>query len=147
MLLQPLPKVRHADNRIRNRQQDQQDRDDGERRERLSDRPVERLGVGLVDADELEDEVGEGAEVADHDEEGAEGILAADEEGGGDEDDDGDGDDGDGEAELEVLGLVVDDDQELDHEAEEEEEVELEEGDVDLQCISVVLLSVCSSRE
>lgn len=131
--LQPLAKVHHADDGVGDRKQDQHDGDDGEGGERLAHREVELRVAGLVDAHQLEDEVGQRAEVAHHHEERAEGVLATDEEGGPDEDDNGDGDDGDGEAELEVLGLVVDHDQELHHEAEEEEEVELEQGDVDLR--------------
>ena len=87
--------------------------------------------AGLIDADQLEEEVGQTTEVEQDDEADAETVLAPREEGGAQQDADGDGDRGDVQAQLEVFD-AVDDDEELDGEAQEEKEVEFEEGDVDL---------------
>ena len=112
---------------------------------------VAGLVLGLVHADEFEEEVGEGGEVEalsvlvrgrgefivavvketydgdDH----AGFVFSAGKEGGHEKDDDCDGDGGDGEVEFRFF-TVDNDDEELDGEAEEKKEVELEEGDVNL---------------
>ena len=134
MVLQPLAKVGHADKSVDNRQDDQDNRHDGESRQTASHGEVVRLVGLLVNPDKLEEEVGQAGKVEADDGHHPHFDLAAGEEGGAEEDGDGDGNGGYGEGELDV-GLAGYDDEELDCEAEEEEEVELEEGNVNLSML------------
>lgn len=136
MRLEALAEVGHADDCVGDGQDDEQDGDDGKGREGLANSHVVLLVAGLVNADELEEEVAKAAEVEDDGNDHAGLVLAAGEESGGEEDQDRDGNGGDGEGELGVTCLR-DNNNELDDEAEEEEEIELEEGDVDLGNISL----------
>jgi hypothetical protein len=129
VILEAGAKVAHADDGVGDGEDDEEDGDDGEGGERLLDGLV--VGAPGPDADELEEEVGEAADVEDDDNDGSRFVLDADEVGGAEEDGDGDGNGDNGEGEFWVVGLG-DDDDELDDETEEEEEVELEQGDIDL---------------
>lgn len=127
-------KVVHADEGVDDGQDDEQDGQHREGRQGAAHGDVVVPEAGLVDADELEEEVGEAAKVEGDDGDHAGFDLTAGEEGGEQQDGDGDGDGGDGQAQLEVR-LARHDDEELDREAEEEEEIELKESDVDLEVL------------
>jgi hypothetical protein len=132
--LQALVEVVCAHARHDNGEEQQQDRQNGEYRQRLARGLVLFLAARArnVHADELEEEVGEGDEVDEDDDNHAGDRLAADPEGGGEEQEEGD-DEGDGrQGELD-RGGVLDDDEELDGEGEEEEKVKLEQGNVNLR--------------
>lgn len=131
VVLEALAKVVHADEGVGDGQDDEQDRHDGKGRQRLADGLVVLHVAGLVDAHELEEEVGKPGKKEQNDEAHAKLVLALGEEGGKDEDADGNGDRRESEAELGVR-LACDDDEELHREAEEEEEIKLEEGNVNL---------------
>lgn len=131
MSLEPLTEVAHADERVDDGKDDQEDGQHSECGQRPAYSQVVLVMAGLIDADQLEEEVGQTTEVEQDDEADAETVLAPREEGGAQQDADGDGDRGDVQAQLEVFD-AVDDDEELDGEAQEEKEVEFEEGDVDL---------------
>ncbi len=131
MRLEPRAKVAHANEGVDDGQNDEQDGQDGKGRQRAPDGFVVLAVVGLVDAHQLEEEVGQAAKVQKDDEADANPVLAAREEGGAEEDGDGDRDGSNVEAQLEVFH-AVDDNEELHGEAEEEEKVKLEQGDVDL---------------
>ena len=133
--LEPRAEVVHADEGVDDGQDDEHDGQDGKGRQRPPDGVVVLAVAGLVDAHQLEEEVGEAAKVGQDDEAHADLVLAAGEEGGAEEDSDGDGDGGDVEAQLDVVE-AVDDDEELHGKAEEEEKVKLEQGDVDLSTLS-----------
>jgi len=130
--LEALAEVVHADEGVDDGEDDEDNSKHGKGRQGPLHGHVVVPEEGLVDADELEEEVAEAGEVEDDGEHHAKLDLAAGKEGGEEENGDGDGDGG---RRQDVLGIldVLDDDEELDSEAEEEEEIELEEGDVDLR--------------
>lgn len=129
--LEALAEVVHADEGVDDGQDDENDGEDGKGGQRAAHGDVILAVARLVDPDELEEKVGQAAEVEENDANDAEAVLALGEEGGAQQDSDGDGDGGDMQAELEVLD-AVDDDKELHRETQEEEKVKLEHGDVDL---------------
>jgi hypothetical protein len=139
MRLQALVEIPHAHERRDHRQHQRQQRQHGENRQTPARGPVLVYAglVGVVHADEFEDEVGHAGEVDADDAALADVGFAAGEVGGEEEEGDGDGEGGDGDPEFE-FGRFRDDDEELNGEAEEEEEVEFEQSDVDLQ-ISVLV--------
>jgi hypothetical protein len=131
VILQALTKIAHADEGIDDGKDDEDDGHDRKCRERLPDRHVILLRMGLVDAHQLEKEVCESAKVEEDDCNHAGSILALSEEGSKQQDCNRDGDGGGRKAEL-ILSLSRDDDEELHGEAKEEEEIKLQQGDVDL---------------
>lgn len=129
--LQTLVEVQHACYCVGDGEDDQDDGEHGEDGHGLSSGLVVLFVAGLVHADELEAEVGEAAEVENHDYHHAGHRFAACPEGGHEEDEDCDWDGGGGKGEFDVR-YVGDDNKELDGEADEEEEIELQECDVNL---------------
>lgn len=131
VLAQPRAEVAHADEGIDDGQDDEDDGQHGKGRQRAAHGVVVLAVARLVDAHQLEEEVGQAAKVEQDDQHDAEPVLALREEGGAEQDGDGHGDGGDVQAELDAVD-VRDDDDELDREAEEEEEVEFQQSDVNL---------------
>lgn len=131
VVLQAAIEVAHANNAVDNGEDDEQNGDDGKGGERLSHGNVELAVSWLVDAHQLEDEVGETAEVEDEDNGHARLVLLLGEVGGCEQDTDGDGDRGNREGEFGVRGFGNNDDK-LNDESEEEEKVEFEERNVNL---------------
>lgn len=123
--------VAHADDGIGDGENDEQNGDDGKRGEGLSNGKVILLVSGLVDSDELENEVGQAAEVENDDDDLADLVLPTSEVGSGEQNGDGDWDGSNGQCEFGVV-LLSNDDDELNDETEEEEEIELEQRNVDL---------------
>lgn len=63
MLLESRVEVSHADDAIRNSQNDEQNSNDSKCRESFSDGLVRVAVIGLVDTDKLEDEVAQSTQV------------------------------------------------------------------------------------
>jgi hypothetical protein len=99
---------------------------------------------GLVNSNQLEDEVAETSEVKNDDRDHAGLVLAAGEESGGEKNQNGDGNGDDGKGEFRIV-LVGDDDNKLNDEAEEEEEIELEQSDVNLVVKESLLHAIIST--
>jgi hypothetical protein len=133
--LETLIKVGQAHDAVSDGHDDEQNSDDGEGSERLLDSLVILAPFRLVDAHQLEDEVGEGTMIEDNDGDHACLDFATRKPCGSNENTNRDGDRGDGESKLWVIGIGDDDDQ-LNDEPQEEEEIELEQGDVDLIPVS-----------
>lgn len=136
--LEPRTEVCHADEGIDDGQDNQQDSKHRKGRQALSHGRIDLGVAGLVDAHQLEEEVGQAAEVEQDGEGHADLVLVAREEGCREQDEDGYRDGGDGQREL-GLGNGDDDDEELDREAQEEEKIELQQCDVDLGKPSLVV--------
>ena len=134
MRLQPFTEIDRAGDRIGDGDDDQDDGDHSEGRQRLRRYHVLVPRPALVDADQLEEEIGESGEVEGDDGDHAGAVLPSSEEGREDEDENGNGNGGNGQAEFWVGGGVgvrfghrdawENDDDELHGEAEEEEEIE-----------------------
>ena len=88
----------------------------------------------LIDADKLEEEVGQATKVEEDGKDHAQLDFAAGEEGGQQEDGNGDGNGRRRQAEFGVFD-IGDDDEELDGKSEEEEEIKLEESNIDLRML------------
>ena len=133
----PLIKVVQTHRTIRNRQDNQNDRQHREDRQGGASCVVLCAVTWLVDADELEEEVGQRGNVkADGGDHAGFDFFACPESGEG-EDNDCDWNGGYGEIEFPVCD-VCDDDEKLDGEAEEEVEIELEKCDINLRGVSKV---------
>jgi hypothetical protein len=96
VVLEPFIKVVHAHESVHDRQDDQQDGDDRKSRQGSRHRLVVLLVAGLVDSHQLEQEIGQPAEVEQDDARAAEAVLVPRELRGGEEDQDRNGDGGDG---------------------------------------------------
>lgn len=136
MSFKPVAEVIHTDEGVGDSQDDEDDSENGKRSKGATDGVVAPTVSRLVDADELEKEVGEAAKVEQDDEAHADAVFAAGKEGGAQQDHNGDGNGGDVQAEFDIVE-AVDDDEELHGEPEEEEEIKLEKRDVDLSVCPV----------
>lgn len=125
MSLEARAEVVHADDGIDDGHYDEQNGDDGERGERFSNGKVGRSAARFVDAEELEDEVGEAAKVEDDDADHARLVLPLGEECSSKQNGNRDRNGGNRESEL-GIGLDSDDDDKLNDETQKEEEIELE---------------------
>lgn len=123
--------VAQADDAVGDGKEDEKDGNDGEGSEGPADSTVMVPPFGLVNANELKDEVAQGAVIKDEYNDHANLVLFAREPTRGDKNENGDWDSGDSKREFGIL-LVRDNNDELDDETEEEEKVKLEKGDVDL---------------
>lgn len=136
MLLQTGAKVHHAHHTVDDGNDNQNDGDDREGGHRLLDGLVESALGRVINSGQLENEVGEAAEVEDHDENHAPLPFPSSKPCCTKEDGDCDGDGRTGQAEFNV-SLAADNDEELNGEADEEEEIELQKGNIDLQPLLV----------
>lgn len=128
--------VVHADDGVDDGHDDEQNGDDGEGGERLSNGEVRRSAAGLVDTEELEDEVGETAKVEDNNADHARLVLPLGEESSSNQNGNRDRNGGNRKSEF-GIGLDSDDDDKLNDETQEEEEIELEQGNVNLELMLV----------
>lgn len=115
MGLESLVEVAHANDGVYQGKDDQQDGNDGEGCEGLADGLIRVFVVGLVDANQFEDKIGQAAQEKKHDTNCASLVLSAGEVGCGKENYNRNRDGCDGESKLGVR-LLRDDDDKLDDE-------------------------------
>jgi len=131
MILQSLTKIAHANERVDDGEDDEEDSHNRKRRQGLPNRHITVAGVPVVDPHELEEEVAQSAKVEEDGHDHAKPVLSLRGEGGKEQNTNRDWNRSDCEAEL-VFRHARDDDEKLDGETEEEEEVELQQRNVNL---------------
>lgn len=144
VVLQAGTKVAHADDAVGDGANNEDNGDDSKGSERFTHRPVLLFRVWLVNPDELVEEVGKAAEVADNDDGHADLILDPGEPGSQKQNGNSNGDGGDGKTEFGV-GFERNNNQKLNSEAEEKEEVELQKCDINLVVQETLLHPVVGS--
>lgn len=122
--LETASEVDHADDGIDNRENNEQDGNDGKSSQRLLHGFVVLSVVGLIDANELEDEVGEAAKVKNNDNDHPGLVLFASEESRSQKNENRDRDSGNGEGEFRIVRFSDNDDK-LNDETQEEEKIKL----------------------
>lgn len=143
--LEALSKVAHAYNGVGDGEQDKKNSDDGKSGKRSADSIVSFLVTGLVDSDQLEEEITETAKIENDDTHHARLVLPAGEIGGGEQNGDGDGNGDNCQSKFRVV-LLCDNDDKLNDETEEEEEIELEQSNVNLVVEEALLHAVISTN-
>ena len=131
MILESVVEVAHAEERVGDGDDDQNDGHDGERSKGALNGEVTCATSFRVNADKLEQEIGKTTKEEQNDAAHADAVFALREKGRAKQNDNGDGDRGSSKAEFDVC-LAGYNNQELDREAQEEEEIKFQQCDKDL---------------
>jgi hypothetical protein len=144
VVLQATVEVAHANDAIGNGEDEEENRDDGEGCESLSNGNVVLTVSGLINSNQLEDEICETAKVEDKDYSHAGFVLLLGKVGSCKQNANRDGNRGNRQSKLGV-GSLGDNDDELNNESEEKEKIKLEQGNVDLRDDSLVSYLLASA--